>query len=245
MPLFPFRVNISKLQEQDVMKKFTACTFPQDIIASSRWSAIHVHAHTHTQTHTLHRQRYQTLRCSPKHVRSLVWQKEEEWINQPAEKGRQTPLSSACTAGTTQFIPQDSWEIRIQLAQSGPSQKWSHSLTSSFTFPSKAPSSHHYFLTWRIQRALIVLHVKQQVCTSNCKTSPNSWWQWLSLMFLSHCYNFIFKLNMSGFKTVVGHDSMNCSWQTPSTWSYWDNALALPWKSFMAKHSSACSFIQP
>lgn len=121
MPLFPFRVNISKLQEQDVMKKFTACTFPQDIIASSRWSAIHVHAHTHTQTHTLHRQRYQTLRCSPKHVRSLVWQKEEEWINQPAEKGRQTPLSSACTAGTTQFIPQDSWEIKIQLAQSGPS----------------------------------------------------------------------------------------------------------------------------
>lgn len=61
MPLFPFRVNISKLQEQDVMKKFTACTFPQDIIASSRWSAIHVHAHRHTQTHTLNRQRYQRL----------------------------------------------------------------------------------------------------------------------------------------------------------------------------------------
>lgn len=91
MPLFPFRVNISKLQEQDVMKKFTACTFPQDIIASSRWSEIHMHAHTHRHTHWIDRGTRDWLRCSPKHARSLVWKKEEEWINQPASwkgKGR-------------------------------------------------------------------------------------------------------------------------------------------------------------
>lgn len=123
MPLFPFRVNISKLQEQDVMKKFTACTFPQDIIASSRWSEIHVHAHTHTQTHTLNWQRYQRLAKMFTKACKKPGLKKRRGMNQSAsqpKRERQTPLSSACTAGATQFIPQDSWEIRIQLAQSGP-----------------------------------------------------------------------------------------------------------------------------
>lgn len=132
MPLFPFRVNIFKLQEQDVMKKFTACTFPQDIIASSRWSAIHAQIHTCTDTSRIDRGTTDWLRCSPKHVRSLVWKrkkkkrkikknKKEEWINQPASrkgKADSAVLSMHCRGHMVHTMGQ--LKIKIQPVQAGP-----------------------------------------------------------------------------------------------------------------------------
>lgn len=59
-------------------------------------------------------------------------------------------------------------------------------------------------------------------------------------------FYFIFKFNISGFKPVLGHDSMNCPWQAPRALAHIEIcALALPLKRFMPKHSSAFSSIQP
>lgn len=115
MPLFPFRVNICKLQEQDVMKKFTACTFPPGYYCIRRMKCS-AHTHRDTRTHGIDRGTRDWPRCSPKHVRSLVWKnkKRNESISQPAAQGRQTLLSSAPTAGAPRFTPEDSWEITIQ-----------------------------------------------------------------------------------------------------------------------------------
>lgn len=208
MPLFPFRVNIFKLQEQDVMKKFTACTFPQDIIASSRWSAIHAQIHTCTDTSRIDRGTTDWLRCSPKHVRSLVWKrkrkkkkikkikKRNESISQPAEKGRQTLLSSACTAGATWFIPWDSWKLKSSLFKLVPWQKWSNCLMSQITLTSKAPPSHLAFLALRIQRTNIILfHVCLWGCRAQCgylhKELQNQAKLLVSVMPLSYCFTFI------------------------------------------------------
>lgn len=167
MPLFPFRVNIFKLQEQDVMKKFTACTFPQDIIASSIWSAIHKHAHTHaqTQTHRIDRGTRDWLRCSPKHVRSLVWKKEEEWINQPASrkgKADSAVLSMYCCPQHVLRGPHGSYhrtaeKLESSLLKLAPGRNEAIRSCLAFTLTSRAPSSHHHFLVLWFQRACIVL----------------------------------------------------------------------------------------
>lgn len=182
MPLFPFRVNIFKLQEQDVMKKFTARTFLQDIIASSRWSAIHTRAHAHAQTHThwIDRGPRHWLRCSPKHVRSSVWRKEEEQINYPgSRKGKadSAVLCMCCRGHVVHTIGQPR-------NQNPACPSWPDLRTKQFTqvlHLSGLPRPPH--LSWdsdilgkRLQRTrILLLQVNLQVCvTSYCKPRPNS-----------------------------------------------------------------------
>lgn len=164
-------------------------------------------ANTHVHRHKQNRQRYYRLttmftkackklglKKKKKKIKKI--KKRNESISQPAEKGRQTPLSSACTVGATWFIPWDSWKLKSSLFKLVPWQKRSNSLMSQITLTSKAPPSHLAFLALRMQRTNIILfHVCLWGCRAQCgylhKELQNQAKFLVSVMPLSYCFTFI------------------------------------------------------